>query len=306
MIREVLGPQSTSYEMVLNAQSLLVIRWDQAFKTEIVEHSLWDLRAPVQLNVYELYDYSIYFRSSTKRPVFAVSNTTGILAILGTKSGESEDIYVLVYKNNYPNVQALDRAVQILIGSRSNLENYPLEITVSGEDTFDIAYMTIKGESVALSLPKDPTLIIDVQNATTLNTYSISVDVSFKVMDMENEESTFQETFDIVRRETTVDLVQSAIDASKIKGLTRFNLNGDYYWSIPVTDWYFGPILEFKLTCGQCYNTSSNNTITISNRVEYLDPTTVNQSDISNLSGVIGQYFDSQHNFLVVLVNKEV
>lgn len=125
-------------------------------------------------------------------------------------------------------------------------------------------------------------------------------------MDMENEESTFQETFDIVRRETTVDLVQSAIDASKIKGLTPFNLNGDYYWSIPVTDWYFGPILEFKLTCGQCYNTSSNNTITISNRVEYLDPTTVNQSDISNLSGVIGQYFDSQHNFLVVLVNKEV
>ena len=178
--------------MVLNAQSLLVIRWDQAFKTEIVEHSLWDLRAPVQLNVYELYDYSIYFRSSTKRPVFAVSNTTGILAILGTKSGESEDIYVLVYKNNYPNVQALDRAVQILIGSRSNLENYPLEITVSGEDTFDIAYMTIKGESVALSLPKDPTMIINTKGLKSKNDYTASYEIQFSVEDMNKEDEVYK------------------------------------------------------------------------------------------------------------------
>lgn len=177
--------------MVLNAQSLLILTWDENKTTQIREYSLVDLNNPININTYELYDYSIYFNPKTSKPVFAVSNNTGILTILGTKKGDSKNIYVLVYKNNYPNIQALDRAIQIGTDLLSGIENFPLDITVSGEDTYDIAYLTIKNESVALSLPKDPTLIIDLENAMTLNTYSLSVDVSFKVTSMDNSSKLF-------------------------------------------------------------------------------------------------------------------
>lgn len=170
--------------MVLNAQSLLILTWDENKTTQIREYSLVDLNNPIKINTYELYDYSIYFNPKTSKPVFAVSNNTGILTILGTKKDDSKNIYVLVYKNNYPNIQALDRAIQIGIDSLSGIENFPLDITVSGEDTYDIAYLTIKNESVALSLPKDPTLILTVKETTTPNGYTAPVNISFSARSM--------------------------------------------------------------------------------------------------------------------------
>lgn len=62
------------------------------------------------LNSYEFYDYSLYFDSQNNL-VYSISNSTGIFTILARKNKDTQNMYLLVYKSNVPNIQCLLKTI---------------------------------------------------------------------------------------------------------------------------------------------------------------------------------------------------